>query len=168
MLNLLGLARSIAGDLPGAFEAFSRERDEHAATGAEAQLAASEGNLAEIALRMGDLATAARHQAASLSLALVLGQPVMLAYSFIVAARIAASRAEWATAASLQTKAKAVLDSTGSRLYADDLRASDELSAEIIDNLTEAELSDAVRAGLSLDVPEVTALATAVLAGSRP
>lgn len=163
MLNLLGLARTASGDLSGALVAFEEELAEHQAAGHEAFLAGAEGNLAEIALRLGDTATAARHQRACLGLAIALGQPVLVAYSLIVAARLAGASAEWPMAARLQAKARAVLDEIGQRLYDDDLAAAEQLVATARIRLGEEELSAATRAGLALDALSAAALADQVL-----
>ena len=88
MWNLLGLARTASGDLRGALVAFEQERAEHQAAGHEAFLTGAEGNLAEIALRLGDTVSAARHQRSCLESAIALGQPALVAYSLIVAARL--------------------------------------------------------------------------------
>jgi predicted ATPase/class 3 adenylate cyclase len=167
MWNLLGLARSAAGDLRGALAAFEEEREEHSRAGHEAFLAGAEGNLAEIALRLGDTATAARHQHACLELALALGQPVMVAYSLIVAARLAAAGEDWWTSARLGAKANDILKEIGQRLYDDDLQASERLRAAAQEHLGAKDYAEAAGSGLSLDAPGAALLADQVLSIAR-
>ncbi|MGI8926206.1 MAG: adenylate/guanylate cyclase domain-containing protein [Tepidiformaceae bacterium] len=163
MWDLLGLAKSASGDLRGAFDAFGQERAELVASGHEASLAGAEGNLAEIALRLGDTAMAAHHQRACLELALALGQPVLLAYSLIVAARLAAASGDWPTATRLQARAGAMLNETGWRLYDDDLRASEQWLADAREHLGGQGFDAAVRDGTAMDAPAAAASADEVL-----
>lgn len=163
MWNLLGLARSAAGDLQGAMAAFAEERDEHNRAGHEAFLAGAEGNLAEIALRLGDTAKAARHQRASLDLALALGQPVMVAYSLIVAAQLAASAEDWWTSVRLTAKADDMLKEIGQRLYDDDRLANEQLRVTAGERLGPETYAEAARSGLALDAPGAALLADRVL-----
>ncbi|MBI5948987.1 MAG: adenylate/guanylate cyclase domain-containing protein [Chloroflexi bacterium] len=167
MWNLIGLARSSAGDLPGAIEAFGEERAEHIAVGHEASLAGAEGNLAEISLRLGDFASAARHQHACLQLAIELGQPVMIANSLIVASGLAAAAGEWATATRLHARALAMLEATGWSLYDDDLRASLQLRADARAQLGDANFEQAVAAGTAMEAPAAASLADEVLVATR-
>jgi hypothetical protein len=163
MWNLLGLARSASQDLAGARHAFTEERNEHEASGHEALLAGAEGNLAEIALRLSDTAEAARHQRTCLELAIALGQPVMLAYSLIVAARLAATRDDWGTAARLQQKATAMLDETGWPLYDDDRQASEQLRSDAHAHLGAQTFAAAVAHAATMDTPSAAELADNVL-----
>lgn len=165
MWNLLGLAKSAAGELPAAFAAFTEQRAEEKAAGNEAYLAGAEGNLAEIALRLGDASAAAHHQHACLQLAIALGQPVMLAYSLIVAARLAAAGGDWATASRLHAKASAMLEETGWSLYDDDLRATEQLRADARIQLGAGAFAAAVSTGAAMETPAAAALADEVLLG---
>ena len=119
MWNLLGLAASAAGDIDEAASAF-RESLAVAPERGDAFVAIAHGNLAEMALRMDDLPTAALHQRMSLALGVQLGLPIMLAYSMIVAARMEASQRRWSTAARLHAHAEAVLEESGVQLFEDD------------------------------------------------
>lgn len=165
MWNLLGLAKRSSEDLPGALSAFERERVEHLAAGHEAFVAGADGNLAEIALRLGDTAAAARHQHRCLELAIALGQPALVAYSLIVAARLAAQSGDWPVAARLHAKSVAMLAQTAQRLYDEDLAASQELAVSARAALGEDEFSAASRDGQALDAPSAAALAERVLLG---
>ena len=88
MCNLLGLALATAGDFESARRVFEEGAEALTVDGnEEALLSIAHGNIAEAAMRLEQTAVAARHQRASLELALALGQPVTVAYSLIVAAR---------------------------------------------------------------------------------
>lgn len=163
MWNLLGLARTASGDLRGALVAFEQERAEHQAAGHEAFLTGAEGNLAEIALRLGDTVSAARHQRSCLESAIALGQPALVAYSLIVAARLAGVSGEWPIAARLHAKARAMLDETGQRLYDEDLAAADQLVADARAFLGDEKFTAATVEGFALDALSATALADHVL-----
>lgn len=163
MLNLRGIAKHGLGDFDGALAAFTEERTLHLAAGHEVFLAFAEGNLAELALQRGEISAAARHQQSCLELALALGQPVMLAYSLIVAARIAGMGGSWDTAAQMQAKANAMLQETGQRLYDNDLRANEALLAECERHLGAAEFQRAVQSGAGLEAPASAKIASEVL-----
>jgi predicted ATPase/class 3 adenylate cyclase len=166
MLNLLGIARYSAGDFGGAAAAFSAERLEHLEAGHEAFVAGAEGNLAEIALRLGDVEAAALHQRACLEIALALGQPVMVAYSFIMAARIAGAMGAWPTAVRLQAKATLMLSDIGQRLYENDSRASEELLVDARAALGVVEFNSALDLGRRTTTPDGAALALEVFLGA--
>ncbi|MEX2080500.1 MAG: hypothetical protein WEC33_02700, partial [Dehalococcoidia bacterium] len=171
MWNLLGLALVGLGDLEGALAAFSEELAASLGSGHEAWVASAEGNLAEISLRLGDTAGAARHQDASLELAIALGLPATLPYSLIVAARLAGGSGEWATAAQLQAKATAMLEETGHRLYEDDQRVVEGFLEQAKAELGEEPFATAERAGEALDTADAAVLAHRVLqkaAGAAP
>jgi len=162
MWNLLGIARYRVGDLQRAFDAFAEERAEHIEAGHEAFVATAETNLAELAMRLGDPSAAARHQHACLELAMALGQPVMLAYSLILAGRISAAAGDWPTAVRLQARAGTMLDETGHRLYDNDLEASEQLLSAAADHLG-SDFDATFRAGVAMDTPAAAALAEEVL-----
>jgi hypothetical protein len=88
------------------------------------------GNVAESLLTFGDRSGAAHHQRQCLQLALRYGQPLMIVYSLMVAARLAADDALWATAVRLQTAADEQLVEIGTKMYAPDRQAADEVLAE--------------------------------------
>ena len=123
MANLLAIATSFSGDESRAAAAFEEELEVARRLGDEHLIVVAEGNLAELAMRTGDAASAARHQRVSLDLALALGRPVAVALSFIVAARLTAPT-DPGVAGQLHAKAEAILDENDYRLYDEDLRAS--------------------------------------------
>lgn len=86
----------------------------------------------------------------------------MLAYSLIVAARIAGAAGSWATAVQLQAKASAMLEETGQRPYDDDLRASEQLLVDCRTHLGDLGFENARRAGLALHAPAAASLAERV------
>jgi predicted ATPase/class 3 adenylate cyclase len=163
MWNLLGLSRSALGDLRGAMEAFEEERAEHERAGHEAFLAGAEGNLAEIAFRLGDFSASACHQRVGLRLAMAFGQPVIIAYSLLLASRLAASCDDWATASTLAARAEAMLAETDQRLYEDDRNAQQRLTESAAAHLGAEAFASAWASGLALDGPAAAALADHVL-----
>jgi hypothetical protein len=164
MSSQLGIALLALGDLDGAWDAFTQELEAYRQLGDEVFEASSEGNLAEVALRRGDIPAAARHQRASLALALELGMSVMVGFSLIVAARIATLTGSWSVATRLHAHAELILDKTGIVLYADDRRASDEMLKAAREHLGDSNFSAARSSGRSSDLPAVATMADRVLA----
>ncbi|OAI41150.1 hypothetical protein AYO38_04510 [bacterium SCGC AG-212-C10] len=162
MSNLLGLACSASGDLPGAMQAFQRERDGYEAAGDVGSLPGAEGNVAEIAMRVGDFATAARHQQVCLELAVELEQPVLAAYSLIVAAQLSAAGGDNFQALQLLVRAGATLDETGQRLYDDDLRAFEKLRDSLTNTLGFHDSATAIRTGANLNLLEAATIANGI------
>lgn len=158
MLNLLAIASYFLGDVDRAQEAFTGELEVARQLGDEHLMAIAEGNVAELAMRRGETAVAAGHQAACLDLALALGRPVSVAHSLIVAARLAAAT-DPARAARLHAKAEIVLAENGQKLYDDDLRACQEMLDQVRRDLGEAEFGRACDAGRSLTLPDAARLA---------
>ena len=163
MWNLLGIARYGSGDLTGAFTAFEHELAEHQSERHEVFVAGAEGNLGEVALQLGELGAAARHQGACLELALALGMPVMVAYSLSVAGRLASTAGEWSTAVQLQSKATAMLSETGQRLYEEDRREADRLMLDAANVLTQDVVERLMREAQDLDPAIAVDLAHKVL-----
>jgi hypothetical protein len=130
MWNLLGIARFSDGDYAGAAAAFEFELGAWQRLGLEALQVSTHGNVAESLLTFGDRPGAAHHQRQCLQLALRYGQPLMIVYSLMVAARLAADDALWATAVRLQIAADQQLAVIGSMMYAADRQAADEVLAE--------------------------------------
>ena len=73
-------------------------------------------NLAECELRLGVVASAARHQSEAMRLSAELGNPVVTAFGLVLAARIAQPRGR--DAAAVQMHAAADADARGRRLRA--------------------------------------------------
>ena len=163
MLNLLGLALASAGDLEAARDAFIEELEVLTTGGHESVISLAHSNIAEAALRLGETVVAARHQRASLELGLVLGQPVMLAYSLIVAARIAAASGNWRDAVELHVRATLMLVESDHSMYESDQRIGDEMLAEAHRHLGNAAFEEAGGAGRTMSIPDAVARAEHVL-----
>ncbi len=167
MYNLLGTSAAALGDLETAYDALTEELALNEAIGAEGYVASAHGNLAETALRLGDVPTAAHHQRACLERGGAQGSSAMVAFSLIVAARIAGSRGEWPTAGALHARGEALLDEIGLALYEDDRRQSDELLARVRAELGDDGAAEAEREGLELPLPEAMRRADAALAAAE-
>ena len=156
MWNLLGIARISAGENVGGAEAFEREVDSWRRIGREALLVSAHGNLAEALIRCGDHQRAAAQQLMCLELAVQYGQPLMVAYSAMVAARFSADFGDWPNAARLQAFADAELERIGFVMYPADRKASDDLLAEAGSHLDTyqrtADDASIDRVGASLDL----------------
>ncbi len=163
MWNLLGIVHYTDGDIGQAAVAFRHELDGYTRLGHEANMASAHGNIAEVSMQLGDPATAARHQLRCLDLALALGQPIMLAYSCILASRLAGTLGSWDLAVQLQSSAGAVLASAGHALYEFDVDAERVFMEDARAALGEADFEHAVDAGTTLEITEATKLAVGVL-----
>jgi predicted ATPase/class 3 adenylate cyclase/DNA-binding SARP family transcriptional activator len=164
MLNLLAIASYFAGDTAQAEVAFSEELALARGLGDQHLMVVAEGNVAELAMRRGDVAAAVRHHGACLELALALGSVAHVAFSLIGAARLAAST-DPATAARLHARAEDLLTEAGHQLYDDDLRASQDMLDGVRHDLGDAEFLRAREAGQALTLHEATSLAREALAG---
>lgn len=162
MYNLLGTTSAATGEFETAYEAFAAELEVNKILGYEGVVASAHGNLAEVAMRLGDIAAAARHQAACLDLAVAQGSTTMLAFSLIVAAHIAGSQGEPAQATRLHAQGEVLLAETGLALYDDDRRRSDELLAASRKALGDAAIGTLTAEGRQLEVPDAVELASAV------
>jgi hypothetical protein len=90
--------------------------------------------------------------------------PVMVAYSLVTAARIAASRPTWTTATMLHGQAERILEETAIRLYDDDKRASEDMLAAARRHLGDVAFETAMTSGRALDLPAAAEVADHVLA----
>jgi predicted ATPase/class 3 adenylate cyclase len=153
MCNLLVHARDMLGDLAGAATAVREELEASVVLRDEPMLAMAHGNAAEIALRQGEVAAAARHQLAALDLAVALGQLGMVAFTLIVAARIAARREDFAEAVRLNNKGEQILDDIQYSLYESDRQLTKEMLTEARNRLG-GDFDRHAEAGLALDVTE--------------
>jgi predicted ATPase len=133
--DTLAIARAMAGDVAGAMAALESELAAATASGTEALLATTHGNLAEANLQLGDRRAAAHHQLISLELARAYRHPVEVAFSMMIAARLIASPERHDDAVRLQVVADELLAEAAYQLYADD-------------HLVRGELLDAARAAL--------------------
>lgn len=167
MYNLLGIASAATGDLETALDACQHQLELNERLGYEGYIASAHGNLAEVALRLGDLATAADHQHSSLTLALAQGTPAPLAFSLIVAARIAGRRDEWEEAVELHTRGEELLDEIGLVLYEDDRAQSQALLATARERLGEQVFEETAATARSMTFNDVVEIAEDVLATTR-
>ncbi len=165
MHSQLGIASSLAGDIVTARDALEQELAAYELLEDDVFAASAHGNLAELAIRAGDVRAAAGHQRACLTLALALGAPVMVAFSLIVAARIKGAD-DWTTATSLHSHAESLLETTGLALYDDDRRVSEAMVEAARQQLGEQAFAEASRAGRDLDLPAVAAIADGVLSSA--
>lgn len=163
MWNLLGIALLSDGDLDGSEVAFRHELDAYVELGLETKIASANGNVAELALRRGDTAGAAVHQLASLDAALVIGQPVMLAFSAVVAAHLAGGLDDWAMAERLRSAATAGLAAAGHSLYDADAEALEQLRSNAQGRLEPDEFAAETAAGAALDSVNTAALTRRIL-----
>jgi len=167
MYNLLGTTSAALGDYETAYEACAHELELNKRLGYEGYVASAHGNLAEVALRLGDMPTAADHQRSCLNLAAAQGSSALVAFSLIVAARIAGWRKEWDNAVELHAKAEEQLEEIGLILYEDDLRQSQELLDNAREKLGEDGFSAASSRGQEASLTDVVMLADDVLATTQ-
>lgn len=166
MYNLLGTTSAALGDLETAYDACASELELNKVVGYEGYIASAHGNLAEVAMRLGDTAAAARHQADCLDLAVAQGSTTMVAFSLIVAARIAGGEGNWAMATPLHAQGEALLEQTGLALYDDDLRESEELLASARASLGDESFAALSNQGQRLRVPDAVLLARTVFSAA--
>ncbi|MDR9451697.1 MAG: hypothetical protein RI637_10810, partial [Acidimicrobiia bacterium] len=167
MYNLLGTTAGALGDMGLAQQSLTEELELNRKVGYEGYIASAHGNLAEVALRLGKISDAAHHQRACLELATAQGSLPMVAFSLIVAARVAGSNQDWATATRLHAKGEAMLTEIGLVLYDDDREESDRLLGESRERLGAGPFGEAVDQGGRFDTPEAIRLADSVLAAAE-
>lgn len=167
MYNLLATTSGALGDLQTAYEAGQAELELNEKLGYEGYVASAHGNLAETALRLGDIPSAAKHQRLCLERAVVLGSPVLVAFSMIVAARLAGLQREWDTAVSLHTKADDELEKIGLVLYEDDLAESRALFDSSRHELGESQFDVARQRGREMSLVDAVQAADQVLANAQ-
>ena len=164
MYSQLGIAAVASGDLATAWDACRQELAAYEELGDQMYQASAHGNLAEIALRRGDVAAAAHHQKACLALGLELDARALVGFSLIVAARLSASAGRYDVAVTLHARADTILDTIGLALYADDRRLSDEMLAEARRTIGDTAYESASAEGIALELPEAASMADRVLA----
>lgn len=167
MYNLWGTTAGAMGDMDTAKAALSRELELSIEVGYEGYIASAYGNLAEVSLRLGERTAAAHNQRRCLALAAAQGSLPMVAFSLIVAARLAGADGEWEAATRLHAKGEALLSEVGLALYDDDRRESDQLMAGALRTLGEEAFDDATRRGRGLTTPEAIAEADTMLAAGE-
>jgi tetratricopeptide (TPR) repeat protein len=166
MYNLLGTTFAALGNLDEAYEACSRELELNRSVGYDGYIASAEGNLAEVAMRLGDIPTAARHQKACLELAAANGSTAMVAFSLIVAARISGTSSNWPDALRLHAKGEQMLEGLGLVLYEDDVAESERLLAGGIEAIGAERADQEHAAGGSMTLTAAIDAANRVLDGA--
>jgi hypothetical protein len=121
------------------------------------------GNVAELALRLGDRARAAARQLESLDLALALGARQEMASAWIVASRLADGDGDHETAVWLQTAADALLEVLGIRLYPSDRALCDAVLERGRTALGNDRFDELAEEGRRAHTDEVVARARSVL-----
>jgi predicted ATPase/class 3 adenylate cyclase len=164
LFDLLGIASAATGDLAASADAFTEELRAATTAGIEAHLATVHGNLAETYLRLGDQPAAARHQAVSLGLARDWGQPVLIAFALMVAARLASARGRSHEAVVLEAKADELLAEAHYALYDEDEAIRSQLLADAQSSLGGGDFAAARAEGTGLDVDAAAEVAERVLA----
>jgi predicted ATPase len=129
MSNLLGLCRYNVGDHVAAAAAFRSELAAWERLGVEPLQVGAHGNIAEVLLRIGDRAGAAHHQRRCMRLASQYGQPALIGYSMMIAARLASDEERWQEAVRLQFAADARIAEIGVVMYPADREPADALLA---------------------------------------
>ncbi len=167
MNNLLGTTSAALGDFDTAYDACLRELEINERLGYEGYVASAHGNLAEVALRLGDFSAAARHQRLSLELAMAQGTPALVAFALIVAARIAGWQETWTTAVAIHAKAEERLEEIGLVLYEDDLRQSEALLESAKRQLGDADFEGARSKGLAMTISAAVDLAYEIFSSAQ-
>lgn len=166
--NLLGLALAQRGDLARASEAFERELEAATRAGLETSLAKIHGNIAEAAMLSGDDERAAFHQLECLAAARAGGEPVLVAYSLMVAARLIERNAgDLEQAATLHEAALHALEQAGHVLYPVDEGGVDDLRAAVEGALGPEVYGAAAEGGRRASLGDVADIAQQVLEGFR-
>lgn len=163
MWNLLGLIHANGGDLATARSDFERELAAWQAAGVEPSAAIAHGNLAEALLQLGDYGEASRHQLASLEIAAALGQRAPVAFSLMVAARLAALDGRWDCTVEFQTAADSILRDVGYVLYDSDRAVRDELLQTARLHLDDTAYATATERGRAMDLGAAVTAASDVL-----
>lgn len=165
MANLRGVAAIAAGEAEAAYAAFAEELEHNRALRDDDRIASAEGNLAESAMRLGDVVRAARHQRACLQLALTQGSTAFIAYSLIVAARLAVDdRGDAAAGTRLQGRADRLLEEIGLSLYPDDRRECDRMLDRAARHIGEPRVAEELARGREMRTAVAARLADEVLA----
>jgi hypothetical protein len=120
-------------------------------------------NLAENALRAGDGPAAAQHQRHALGIAQQLGNELVIAFSGIVSARLAAATGRWADATRLHAHAIITLTRLNCPLYPSDQASSDRFLEEARAALGLDAFTRLNAEGESLAMTGAVALADAIL-----
>jgi len=156
----LGMVRLALGE-PTTREHFAEAASIAQRTGDAVTWLYATNDMAEMELRDGDTAAAARHQREAMHLSLELDIPPVTGFAFVLAARIAQAAGLDALAVRLHAAADALFDEHHLQLLPDDQALSDAVLGAAEANLGHA-VHDDVAAGRALSLPEVVAAAEAV------
>jgi predicted ATPase/class 3 adenylate cyclase len=154
LLDLLGMATAELGSYTEAADATERALQISKDKGDLLSCAIHLGNLAEIGLRAGDTVTAAARQSESLSIAAMIGSARPLAYSVIMAAKLAGESGDWVTATRLQSAADRSIQEIGFSLYVSDRDLCDNLLATAKQVLGDDQYDSSRQAGQQLGITD--------------
>jgi predicted ATPase/class 3 adenylate cyclase len=157
----IGCASLELGDLDAAQAAFELELQHYAEATAWRSVAL--GNLADVALRRGDVGRAASLQREALDISVAVGHTPTVLFAIISAARIAEQSGDWATAAILAHCSLAQQGTVGFELFPTDREVVDALVTEASRRLGPAEVERHRSIGETLPIEEAIAQASAVL-----
>ncbi len=160
--NLITMALAELGEFDGARVSAELALRLDQQRGSPFAIAIDHGILAEIALRTGDRASAARHQLDSLSIALQHGDETNFAYAAIVAAR-ALEGSDWLELTYLHGHADVLLERLGQILYVTDRQLSDELLAKARNRLGDEAYDRAYGDGAAAQITDVVERTRAAL-----
>ncbi len=161
--NHVGLVHALAGDATSAIQAFEQDLASARVAGMEWFLATAHSNLAESHLQMGQRVSAAEHQLACLDLARDNGDPLHIAFSVMVAARLLAEDNQWPRAITLHRAALDALQIAGWALFDSDAKVSATLIADARDRLSDAAFERAEADGRAMPIDDAAEAADAVL-----
>ena len=163
MYCLLGLAEGELGSLEAAHAAIEKSLELDIEREAWGTVAMDQGNLAETSMRLGDWATAARHQSASFELALQQGVETSIAFSMVLSARLLEPTSDWLTLVRLHGHADALLERIGQTMYPSDQAISAELLGRARSHLGGEAFESAYRSGVEAEITAMIDVTRAVL-----
>jgi predicted ATPase/class 3 adenylate cyclase len=160
--NLLGIAVMV-DDPAASYAAFQHQLALEQQAGNDVDATGVRASAAEAAMRLGETQAAAQHQLACLDDAVALGWEEMVAYSMLVAARLAVIAGDWPAAARLDGRAARLLEAAGLVLYDADLVVAEQLRTDGRARLGESQWDAAAAEGVALSLSDAVALARGVL-----
>lgn len=164
LLNLHAIAATELGDDRQAREFARKALEEGLVRGNVASVMINYCNLAEVALRLGDLTDAAQQQLHGDRIAQQLGKESVIAFSMIIAGRLTATADRWADATRLCANASAVLARNNTPLYPSDQAIVDQLLEHARNALGLEPFKKHYDEGGSLHMSDAIALTGTVLA----
>ena len=161
LLSNLGEVLGELGD-PGALDALAESAQLARDIGDDGGLSGSLSSLAEHELRRGDTSNAARHQLEALRIGAEMATPVVIANSFILAARMAEPAGSPEAALRLHSVADVLLAEAGFSLFPSDQALSDAMHRRVRMALGDARYDAESAAGRDLALPQALELAETV------